>query len=172
MAQIIQFPGSGAKASNGYENLARLIALAETAKTLNFYMESIGVLEEQGNLLAGEAEKLAEQGRAKRIDMARPLPMDPVQADAPGMYNYTPEMGQAKPICQMEAHRAYYGKHWFIDTPAEIKGRGITFMKKYSERDFCSKDDHRIGWNEYRVTNNAFDKLKTQYSISQECCLD
>ena len=27
-------------------------------------------------------------------------------------------------------------------------------------------------WNEYRVTNKAFDKLKEQYTISQEVCLD
>lgn len=90
----------------------------------------------------------------------------------PGVYQYTPEMGGAKPDCQMEASRGYYGGHWFIDTPLEIKGRGITFLKKYTDKDFCTPGHYRVGWNEYRVTNKAFDKLKEQYTISQEVCLD
>ena len=81
-------------------------------------------------------------------------------------------MGGAKPDCQMEASRGYYGGHWFIDTPLEIKGRGITFLKKYTDKDFCTLGHYRVGWNEYRVTNKAFDKLKEQYTISQEVCLD
>ena len=93
-------------------------------------------------------------------------------ATEPGVYQYTPEMGGAKPDCQMEASRGYYGGHWFIDTPLEIKGRGITFLKKYTDKDFCTPGHYRVGWNEYRVTNKAFDKLKEQYTISQEVCLD
>lgn len=94
------------------------------------------------------------------------------EATEPGVYQYTPEMGGAKPDCQMEASRGYYGGHWFIDTPLEIKGRGITFLKKYTDKDFCTPGHYRVGWNEYRVTNKAFDKLKEQYTISQEVCLD
>ena len=43
-----------------------------------------------------------------------------------GLHCYTPEMGQRKPEVKMEASLAYYGKHYFVDTPLELKGRGIT----------------------------------------------
>ena len=113
-------------------------------------------MEKSGNLLDGEAQKLTEQGREKRLEMAKPDPIEKEIVEAPGVYRYTPEMGGQKPDCQMEASKGYYGKHWFIDTPLEIKGRGIEFVKKYQEKDFCNPEDHRVGWNEYRVTNRAF----------------
>ena len=166
MAQIIQFPVKEQVVSNGYNNLSRLISGAETTEALNWYIESMERLEKAGNLLDGEAQKLEEQGKKKRLEMSA---TDPVEV--PGVYCYTPEMGGQKPDCQMEASRGYYGKHCFIDTPLELKGRGIELIKKYQEKDFCSKD-HRVGWNEYRVTNRAFEKLKEKYSISQECLLD
>lgn len=172
MAQIIQFPVKTQAVSNGYDNLSRLIAVAATKKVLNFYVESIEQLEKSGKLLDGEAQKLTEQGREKRLEMAKPDPVEKEPVENPGVYCYTPEMGQKKPDCQMEASRGYYGKHWFIDTPLEIKGRGIEFVKKYQEKDFCNPEDHRAGWNEYRVTNRAFEILKTKYSISQKCLLD
>ena len=166
MAQIIQFPVKEQVVSNGYNNLSRLISGAETTEALNCYIESMERLEKAGNLLDGEAQKLEEQGKKKRLEMSA---ADPVEV--PGVYCYTPEMGGQKPDCQMEASRGYYGKHWFIDTPLYLKGRGIELIKKYQEKDFCSKD-HRVGWNEYRVTNRAFEKLKEKYSIPQECLLD
>ncbi len=166
MAQIIQFPVKEQVVSNGYNNLSRLISGAETTEALNWYIESMERLEKAGNLLDGEAQKLEEQGKKKRLEMSA---ADPVEV--PGVYCYTPEMGGQKPDCQMEASRGYYGKHWFIDTPLELKGRGIELIKKYQEKDFCSKD-HRVGWNEYRVTNRAFEKLKEQHTISQELLLD
>ena len=166
MVQIIQFPVKEQVVSNGYKNLSRLISGAETTEALNWYIESMERLEKAGNLLDGEAQKLEEQGKKKRLEMSA---TDPVEV--PGVYCYTPEMGGQKPDCQMEASRGYYGKHWFIDTPLELKGRGIELIKKYQEKDFCSKD-HRVGWNEYRVTNRAFEKLKEQHTISQELLLD
>ena len=156
MAQIIRFPVKAQAASSGYDNLSRLIAVAATKEVLNFYVESMEQLEKSGKLLDGEAQKLTEQGREKRLEMAKPDPIEKEVAEAPGVYRYAP---------------GYYGKHWFIDTPLELKGRGIELIKKYQEKDFCSKD-HRVGWNEYRVTNRAFEKLKEKYSISQECLLD
>lgn len=172
MAQIIQFPVKEQAVSNGYDNLSRLIAIAATGDVLNVYIETIEQLEKAGNLLDGEAQKLTEQGREKRLELAEPNPVKKETVEAPGVYCYTPEMGGQKPECQMEASRGYYGKHWFIDTPLEIKGRGIEFVKKYQEKDFCSPGNYKVGWNEYRVTNRAFDKLKEKYSISQECLLD
>ena len=171
MAQVIQFPVKKQVVSNGYNNLSRLIAVATTKEVLNFYIESIDQLKKSGCLFGEEAQMLEELGREKRLEMAKPDPVEKETAEAPGIYQYTPELGGQKPVCQMEASKGYYGKHWFIDTPLELKGRGIEFIKKYQEKDFCSKD-HRVGWNEYRVTNKAFDKLKEKYSISQECLLD
>lgn len=138
MAQIIRFPVKAQAASSGYDNLSRLIAVAATKEVLNFYVESIEQLEKSGKLLDGEAQKLTEQGREKRLEMAKPDPIEKEVAEAPGVYRYTPEMGGQKPECQMEASRGYYGKHWFIDTPLELKGRGIELIKKYQEKDFPS----------------------------------
>lgn len=172
MAKIIQFPVKQHSASNGYDNLARLIAIAATTDVLNFYMESIEEMQKNGYLLDGEAGKLVEQGRKKRIEISNPEPTEPEQVTGCGVYTYTPEMGQQKPDCQMEAQLLYYGKHYLVDSPIEIKGRGITFVKKYAEKDFCKAGDHRVGWYEYQVTKLAFEKLKEQYSISMESHLD
>lgn len=120
MAQIIRFPVKAQAASSGYDNLSRLIAVAATKEVLNFYVESIEQLEKSGKLLDGEAQKLTEQGREKRLEMAKPDPIEKEVAEAPGVYCYTPEMGGQKPECQMEASRGYYGKHWFIDTPLKV----------------------------------------------------
>lgn len=110
--------------------------------------------------------------RKRRLEMAKPVQTEKEVAESPGVYCYTPEMGQQKPDCQMEASRGYYGKHWYIDTPLSLKGRGITFLKKYTDNDFYMPGNYRVGWNEYRVTDRAFDKLKEQYTISQRVLLD
>lgn len=68
----------------------------------------------------------------------------------------------------MEASLSYYGKYYFIDTPIQLKGRGITLVKQYEEKDFCNANDRRVGWYEYQVTKKAFESLKTKYSISME----
>lgn len=171
-AKIIQFPVKQQGVSNGYDNLARLIAVAATTDVLNFYMESIEELEKNGALMDGEAEKLVEQGRVKRFEIAAPEPQEPERAEGAGVYSYTPEMGEQKPDCQMEAQLSYYGKHYFVDTPLELKGRGITLIKQYGENDFSHPGDYRVGWYEYQVTKLAFEKLKEKYSISMERYLD
>ena len=89
-----------------------------------------------------------------------------------GLHCYTPEMGDRKPFVKMEASHGHYGKHYYVDTTAELKGRGIEFIKTYKDGDFTTRNFYKVGWNEYRVTNNAFDKLEKQYSISMECLLD
>lgn len=171
VAQIINFP-SKVQQSNGYDNLARLIAVADTTESLNFYMECIIELECKGVLLDGESEKLLEQGREKRIHISTPAKQDPEEVTGSGVYSYTPEVGQQKLNCQMEASLSYYGKHYFIDTPIELKGRGITLVKQYTEKDFVNPDNYRVGWYEYQVTKLAFEKLKEKYSISMERNLD
>ncbi len=117
-------------------------------------------------------KKLMELGREKRINISTPAKQDPEEVTGSGVYSYTPEVGQQKPNCQMEASLSYYGKHYFIDTPIELKGRGITLVKQYTEKDFVNPDNYRIGWYEYQVTKLAFEKLKEKYSISMERNLD
>ena len=171
MAQIIRFTNKNIH-STGYNNFVRFFETCSSVKTCNFYLDSIEILFQRGDISESEMFALRRIGRQKRLKLAQPVEREPVKAEGSGVYTYTPEMGEGKPACQMEATRAYYGKHWFVDTPVEIRGRGITFLKKYAETDFCDPSDHMVGWNEYQVTKNAFEKLKAQYSISHEVCLD
>lgn len=82
-------------------------------------------------------------------------------ADAPGEYAYCYEMQQAPTGCDFSAELAYYGKHYFLrplrDGLPRLRGRGITY------------DEQR---NTYTVTCRAYDKLKQQYRMSLETCLD
>ena len=169
MGKVIQFP---VIESVGYSNLSCLFSVARSVETVNFYLDTVEQLEKGGCLRPGEYEKLKEQGRSKRLELAQPEPVAAEQPEQPGTYTYTPEMGQKKPVCQMEASRSYYGKHMYIDTPLELKGRGITFLKKYESKELTAYGQYKVGWNHYQVTNRAFEKLKEQYTISMECLLD
>lgn len=84
-----------------------------------------------------------------------------VHADKPGEYAYCYEMQQAPIGCDFSADLSYYGKHYFLRPLRgglpQLKGRGITY------------DERR---NTYTVTLRAYDKLKEQYRISLETCLD
>ena len=84
-----------------------------------------------------------------------------VQADAPGEYSYCYEMQQAPTGCDFSADLSYYGKHYFLrplrDDLPRLHGRGISY------------DEQR---NTYTVTRRAYDKLKEQYRIMHETCLD
>lgn len=95
----------------------------------------------------------------------------PAERIAKGIHSFTPEMGQRKVNAQMDARLSHYGKHYFVDTCIELKGRGITFIKIYSAGDFI-RPCHKVGWKSYKVTKAAFEKLKSQYSISVESNLD
>lgn len=88
-----------------------------------------------------------------------------------GIHTYYPEMKERKVNAQIEASLSHYGNHYFIDTQLELKGRGITFLKTYAAEDFI-RPSHKVGWNSYKVTTAAFEKLKEQYSISMERLLD
>ena len=169
MAAIIQFPQ---RESNSYRNLTRLIDLADNTAALGFYAEELVVGIEEGNFLPGEQEKLTEQIRSKRLDLTRPATRPAVKADKPGLYLYCPEMGESRPDCQIVAQRSYYGKHFHISTPLSLKGRGITFDGVKEEKNLTASGKFMAGWNEYTVTERAFEKLQEKYSISQESLLD
>lgn len=96
----------------------------------------------------------------------------PAERISKGVHAYTPEMGQRKPNCQMQSTLSYYGKHYYIDTPIELKGRGIKLIKQYKSSDLTPHGQYKVGWYNYEVTLLAYDKLKEQYSISSERLLD
>lgn len=86
-----------------------------------------------------------------------------------GLHLYTPEMNQRKPATKMEASLSYYGTHYFVDTPLELKGRGITEIPANWAP---GTDKAAEGWRTYQVTKRAFEKLKAEHSISMACYLD
>ncbi len=43
----------------------------------------------------------------------------------PGVTVYYPELGDRKPEVKMEASLGHYGTHYYVDTPLDLKGRGI-----------------------------------------------
>lgn len=136
MGEIIQFPE---KRSNGYYNLTALFEICGSVASCNAYLDIVETLFENGDISESELHTLRRIGRGKRLELATPPQKEALKAEKPGTYVYTPEMGQQKPEgCQMEAHRAYYGGHIFVDTPLELKGRGIQFLKTYKPGDLTS----------------------------------
>lgn len=84
----------------------------------------------------------------------------PAARIAKGVHPFTPEMGQRKPNCQMQVSLGHYGGY-YIRTSIELSGRGIKMV-----------DTSETGVNRYKVTDNAFEKIKSEYSISMELNLD
>jgi hypothetical protein len=92
-------------------------------------------------------------------------------------YSYCPEMNQSKPhhkFYDMEVQASYDWKYQYITTPIELKGRGITFIGKIDPKNYNStaRIEYKIGWNEYKVTRLAFEKLEEKYKIVRESLLD
>ena len=85
--------------------------------------------------------------------------------------HYTPELGQAKPeSVQGEVSLSHYGRHYYVKTPLELKGRGITWSDTYTPAN-CN-NPAKYGWNTYRVTEKAMEKLNTQFDFAYESLLD
>ena len=87
----------------------------------------------------------------------------------PGVHVYHPELGERKPETKMKASLSHYGKHYFVDTPYELKGRGIVPQEVHWHPGSVYE---REGWKSYRVTVKAFEKLEKEYSISMAAYLD
>ena len=90
----------------------------------------------------------------------------------PGIKMYCPELGERKPRTTMEATLAYYGKHYFVDTPEILKGRGIEYRMTYKADELTIDGQYKIGWRSYCVTMLAFEKLKAKYAICMKSRLD
>lgn len=164
MAKIIPFPKKKVH-SNGFLNLIKLLETCDENKDSSVYLETAENLFVRGNITEGELQEIREIGKRKLEE-----PKDKI---SPGTYSYTPEMGEKKPEgCQMESRLSHYGNHYYVDAPLELKGRGITFLKKYEEGDFTSPGCYKVGWNHYRVTEKAYRNLENKYAISRESFLD
>lgn len=75
---------------------------------------------------------------------------------------YTPEMHEKKtPFAAMESRLSWYGKHYYVDTTLELKGRGIT-----------KESTDKNGKHTYKVTVNAYKKLESEYTIAMCTYLD
>ena len=100
-------------------------------------------------------------GYAPDYDALEAAKTPAVQATAPGEYSYCYEMQQAPTGCDYAADLAYYGKHYFLrplrDGLPPLHGRGITYDAEQGT---------------YMVTLRAYDKIKAQYKIKRETCLD
>lgn len=172
MAKILEFPQRVQKMSPGYHNFTRLIDLVDDIAELEFYAEAAVVGEEDGKFFPGEYEKLGEQIRQKYHELTKHKKMAPQEVTGPGLYIYCPEMGESRPECQIMAKMGHYGTHYYIDTPLTLKGRGITFMEMRESKNLTASGQFLAGWNRYRVTERAFQRLQEQYSISMESLLD
>lgn len=162
MCTIINFPTNKIQNTNGYKNLVALFEICDSVEICNFYLESVENLYNDGNITEKEMYTLRRIGRQKRIELANPK-QEAQEVNGAGTYCYTPEMGEQKPDCQIEAQMSYYGaSHWHLKTDLELKGRGI------------KKDDYNYGdnLNRYTVTKLAYEKLQKLYTISYKCALD
>lgn len=84
----------------------------------------------------------------------------PADRIAKGIHSFTPEMGQMKVSCQLEVTIGHYGGY-YIRTQAELRGRGIKLV-----------DTTETGVKRYKVSDIAFQKLESEYSMSMERLLD
>ena len=175
---MIQFPAAAvrqpveAQHSNAYNNLLKFFEICTAPRECSFYLEAAETSFSMGYLTESELLTLRRVGRQKRLDLAQPDEPKKETADAPGVYVYTPEMNEAEPDgIQMRATLSHYGKHYHIDTPLELHGRGIT-KDDDPPRWREGTREARENWQCYTVTTRAFEKLKTQYKISMKSYLD
>lgn len=154
MCQIITFPTNRIEHTNAYKNLSGLFDICSSAEACDFYFDIVENLYTNGGLTDSEHLSLRGIGRRKRLKLIHP--------EKPGEYDYTLELNRHKPDCQMHARLGHYGTHYYIDTLLDLKGRRITLLN-------TSQEDNS---KKYQVTLKAFEKLKTQYTISMECLLD
>ncbi len=99
MCKIIEFPVNRVKKteSNGYKNLKALFEVSVSVTTCNFYLETVEDLFRKAQITENEMFTLRRIGRMKRLELANPK-QESEQAEKPGTYLYTPEMGQPQPV--------------------------------------------------------------------------
>lgn len=87
--------------------------------------------------------------------------------------SYYPEMGEAKPAdVQGNITLSRDGKHWFIETPLSLKGRGILFEQVLQAKNLTERGQYKAGWAVYRVTRAAMNTLVKEHNFAREALLD
>lgn len=165
MCKIIQFPKNRVQKvqSNGYMNLTALFEVCNDVAVCNEYLNMVEYMRSNEQISENEMLTLRRIGRQKRIELANPKKEAP-KSEKPGTYLYTPEMGEERPKCDIEAQMSFYGSsHYHLKTALELKGRGIKKDDSYSYED---------GLNRYTVTKLAYEKLQKIYTVSYKCALD
>ena len=86
---------------------------------------------------------------------------------------YTPELGQKRPIVDIEARLSHYGRHYFIKSknPINIK-QGVKFLGKLNSSSLVPTAQRKVGWYEYQMTEKAFSKLCKKTNVGCEMPLD
>lgn len=139
-------PGSYTKVSGGYEK-----KVDDRIKIFIPDMCASSFIPDTGDL----------HGYAPDYEALEAAKTPAVHADKPGVYSYCYEMQQPPTGCDFSSDLSHYGKHYFLhplrDDLPRLRGRGITY------------DEQR---NTYTVTIRAYEKLKEQYRIMHETCLD
>lgn len=88
------------------------------------------------------------------------------------LLTYYPEMGESKPEAQIEASLSYNGKHYFLYTSLALAGRGVEHLGVYQSHQLPPQGQYKVGWNKYKVTRKAFERIKAQHAVSYEILLD
>lgn len=153
-------------------NLEQLVQAADSTGQLAFYDGTVESCKANNFLLMGEYERLKDLIRAKRLKIAEAEKKAAEDVKGPGLHCFAPEMGEQRPNCQIVAMRSYYGKHYHIYTPLQLKGRGVELVGLVSAMTAQKLFHMENNCVEYLVTARAFEKLQKEYSISMECCLD
>ena len=84
--------------------------------------------------------------------------------------SFMPEMGQKFPEAVVgNAYLGHYG-NWYIDTPLNLKGRGIKLLKTYASSELTERGQYKAGWYSYRITDRALETLP--YQFAREALLD
>jgi hypothetical protein len=87
--------------------------------------------------------------------------------------SYTPEMGQKRPDdAEIDAQLSHYGKHYFLDTPLTLSGRGVLYLCTYSPEQLTGPGQRKAGWHHYKVTIAAYERICEQYTVAYESLLD
>ena len=79
---------------------------------------------------------------------------------------YKSEMGEARPAGDIEASLSHSGNHWYVQTALELKGRGIRLIQTLTSEILTPVGQRKVGWNEYKISESAMDKLQTQYTVT------
>ena len=94
-------------------------------------------------------------------------------AHTTGLEGFHPEMGETRPAdAVIAATLSHYGRHYFLKTPLTLSGRGVEFRGQLKAADLVPTARHKAGWNEYKVTARAFERICAEHKVAMEMLLD